>query len=120
MRRARKKQALACTHTSSYTLRIRHMKVKHMPESFPDLLRKTRENKGLSQSELAHKAGFQPSAISHFESGRRAPSFDNLRRLADALSVTVDYLLGRETDPKSAGPVAEQLFRDFARMTSKD
>jgi transcriptional regulator with XRE-family HTH domain len=91
-----------------------------MPESFPELLRKTREGKGLSQSELAHKAGFQPSAISHFESGRRAPSFENLRRLADALSVTIDYLLGRVTDPTSAGPVAEQLFRDFEKMSSDD
>jgi transcriptional regulator with XRE-family HTH domain len=91
-----------------------------MPESFPDLLRKTREDKGLSQSELAHKAGFQPSAISHFESGRRSPSFENLKRLADALSVTIDYLLGRETEPKTAGPVAEQLFRNFGLMSSDD
>jgi transcriptional regulator with XRE-family HTH domain len=91
-----------------------------MPEEFWERLRKVREGKGLSQSELAHKAGFQPSAIAHFESGRRAPSFDNLRRLADALAVTIDFLLGRETEPKSAGPVAEQLFRDFARMSDKD
>lgn len=96
------------------------MKVNNMPESFPERLRKTREDKGLSQSELAQKAGFQPSAISHFESGRRAPSFDNLKRLADALAVTIDYLLGRVTDPKSAGPVAEQLFRDFEDMSSDD
>ena len=120
MRWTKKKQALACTHTSIFSLRIRHRKVKHMPESFPDLLRKTREDKGLSQSELAEKAGFQPSAISHFESGRRAPSFDNLKRLANALSVNIDYLLGRETDLKSAGPVAEQLFRDFEEMSSDD
>ena len=91
-----------------------------MAEGFGDLLRKTREDKGLSQSELAHKAGFQPSAIAHFESGRRSPSFENLKRLADALAVTIDFLLGRETEPKSAGPVAEQLFRDFSHMTAKD
>jgi transcriptional regulator with XRE-family HTH domain len=120
MRLAKKKQAPACTHTSYFSIRNRHMKVKHMPESFPELLRKIREDKGLSQSELAHKAGFQPSAISHFESGRRSPSFENLKRLADALSVTIDYLLGRETDPKSAGPVAEQLFRNFGQMSADD
>jgi transcriptional regulator with XRE-family HTH domain len=91
-----------------------------MPESFGERLRKAREDKGLSQSELADKAGFQPSAIAHFESGRRSPSFDNLRRIADALALTIDFLLGRETEPRSAGPVAEQLFRDFARMTAKD
>src|SRR5690349_5642274 len=91
-----------------------------MPDSFEDRLRISREKKGLSQSDLAHKAGFQPSAISHFESGRRSPSFDNLKRLADALSVTIDYLLGREANPKSAGPVAEQLFRNFEEMSSDD
>lgn len=120
MREAKKKQAIACTLTSFNTIRSRHRKVKHMPEEFPGLLRKTRENKGLSQSELAHKAGFQPSAISHFESGRRSPSFENLKRLADSLSVTIDFLLGRETGSKSAGPVAQQLFRNFEQMSSDD
>ncbi len=32
----------------------------------------------------------------------------------------LDYLLGRETEPGNAGPVAEQLLRDFARIAAKD
>jgi transcriptional regulator with XRE-family HTH domain len=91
-----------------------------MTESFADRLRKTREAKSLSQAELGQKAGLQASAISHFEAGRRSPSFDNLIRLADALSVTLDFLLGRATEPKNAGPVAEQLFRSFERMSADD
>jgi transcriptional regulator with XRE-family HTH domain len=91
-----------------------------MSESFGDRLRRTREEKRLSQAELAQKTGFQPSAISHFESGRRAPSFDNLKKLADALSVSIDYLLGRETVPTTAGPVAQKLFRNFEQMTAED
>ena len=51
-----------------------------------------REMRGLSQAELGKKAQLQPTAISHFETGGRAPSFDNLRRLADALNVSTDYL----------------------------
>lgn len=74
----------------------------------------------MSQAELAEKAGMQPSAISHFESGRRSPSFDNLKKLADALAVTVDYLLGRETVPSSAGPAAQNLFRNFEQMSAED
>jgi transcriptional regulator with XRE-family HTH domain len=96
------------------------VKVKHMPDTFGERLRKIREDKGLGQSELAHKAGLQPSAISHFESGRRSPSFDNLKRLADALAVTIDYLLGRETVPATAGPVAQKLFRNFEQMSAED
>ncbi|MGD9721496.1 MAG: helix-turn-helix domain-containing protein [Pirellulales bacterium] len=91
-----------------------------MSESFGDRLRKEREEKGLSQSDLAEKAGLQPSAISHFELGRRMPSFDNLKRLADALSVTVDYLLGRQSSPSNAGPVVDQLFRNFEQMSADD
>ena len=91
-----------------------------MQKNFPDILRKIRESKKLSQTELAEKSGFQPSAISHFETGRRSPSFDNLKKLADALSVSIDYLLGREDTSKSLGPAAEKLFRDFENMSSED
>ncbi len=80
-----------------------------MPENFGDRLRKVRESKGLNQAMLAEKSGLQPSAISHFELGRRSPSSDNLKRLADALSVTIDYLLVCQLEPTAAGPVAEQV-----------
>ncbi len=91
-----------------------------MTQKFGELLRKAREDKGLTQAELATKAGFQPSAIAHFESGRRSPSLDNLRRLADTLAVNLDYMLGRQLQPQSAGPAAEELLKDFARISAKD
>lgn len=91
-----------------------------MSKKFPDILRKVRESKNLSQTELAEKTGLQPSAISHFEKDRRSPSFDNLKRLADALSVSIDYLLGRDDTSKTFGPAAEKLFRDFGDMSSED
>ncbi len=87
---------------------------------FHDRLRKTREEKGMSQAQLAGKSDLQPSAISHFEAGRRAPSFDNLRALADALGISTDYLLGREQRAGFAGPVADKLFRRAGEMTSRD
>jgi len=87
---------------------------------FNTRLRKAREDKGLSQAQLAEKAGLQPSAVSHFEAGRRSPSFDNLRVLADALGVTTDHLLGRQPKPGVAGPVAEKLFRRAGEMSGRD
>ncbi len=74
----------------------------------------------MSQSELAERAGFQPSAVSHFETGRRAPSFDNLRRLADALGVSTDYLFGRMEEPTGSGPLAKKIFRDLGNMSPAD
>lgn len=88
-------------------------------EVFPLRLRAARELRQLSQGEVAHKAGLQASAISHFETGTRKPSFDNLRRLADALSVTTDYLLGRVNEVEALAG-ADQLHRHFSAMTSAD
>ena len=87
--------------------------------TFPVRLRSAREKRGLSQGDLANRASLPPSAISHFETGTRKPSFDNLRRLADALEVTTDYLLGRVTDTQALAG-ADKLHRHFERMTSDD
>jgi transcriptional regulator with XRE-family HTH domain len=91
-----------------------------MSKEFSERLRTERERKGLSQADLAGRSGLQPSAISHFETGNRDPSFDNLRKLADALSVTVDYLLGRTEEPKGASKLVSNLFRDFNAMSADD
>jgi transcriptional regulator with XRE-family HTH domain len=91
-----------------------------MAGDFKTRLRETRDMRKLSQSDLAERSGLQPSAISHFETGRRSPSFDNLRRLADALAVTIDYLLGRFEKPNTSGPRAEQMYRDWDNMSEAD
>ncbi|MCI0529770.1 MAG: helix-turn-helix domain-containing protein [Nitrospira sp.] len=107
-------------------LRIRHFILYEvvMPKSsqsdlFPARLQAAREKRKLSQEDLAKRAGLQASAISHFETGSRKPSFDNLRRLADALKVTTDYLLGRVTDIEALAG-ADKLFRDLDRLTADD
>jgi len=71
------------------------MKLKNI---FQKRLVDARNMRELSQDELAKRAKLQATAISHFENGRRKPSFDNLKRLADALEVTSDYLMGRTND----------------------
>ena len=87
---------------------------------FSSRLRATRERRNLKQSELANRAGLQAAAVSHFETGRRAPSFDNLRRLADALNVTTDYLIGRTDEPTSSGPNIDKLFRSADELSEAD
>ena len=88
-------------------------------EIFPERLRAAREKRKLSQGELAERAGFQPSAISQFETGTRKPSFDNLRRLADAMEVTSDYLLGRVTEIQALAG-SDQLHRHYDRLSTED
>lgn len=63
------------------------------PTEFGKRLAEIRAYRELTQHELAAKAGMAPSAISHFESGRREPSLGSLRKLAEALGTGADELL---------------------------
>ena len=89
-------------------------------EIFRDRLRDVRELRKLSQSELADRSGLKPAAISHFETGARKPSFENLKRLADALEVSVDYLLGRVDELAGSASGDPEFFRNFEQLSSDD
>ena len=96
------------------------MKKSTQPSNiFPERLRMARELRDLNQSELARITGLQASAVSHFEIGARKPSFDNLKRLADALNVTTDYLLGRVHDPAGLAG-ADRLHRHLGQLKGSD
>ena len=57
-----------------------------LEDSVPDMFRSLREERELTQNELAAKAGMQQSAISRFERERDAKwNFETLLRLAEAL-----------------------------------
>lgn len=88
-------------------------------EHFPQRLRSARMARNLSQSDLARRADLQASAVSHFETGTRKPSFDNLRRLADALRVTTDYLLGRSDLMDASAAAVDRLHRHYAGLSSE-
>jgi transcriptional regulator with XRE-family HTH domain len=68
---------------------------KNIRNIFSENLRKTRIMKDFSQADLAYIAGFKVTAISHFETGRRMPSLENLVKLSDGLECSIDFLLGR-------------------------
>ena len=56
---------------------------------FGERIRELRALKGLTQEELAEAVGVSTDFISLIERGQRAPSFENLERLAEALGVKV-------------------------------
>ena len=86
---------------------------------FQDRLRAARKLRGLEQAQVAAKAGLPAASISHFEAGKRKPSFDNLRRLARALDVTTDYLLGNVEDV-GLGAEGQALYRNVEKLTDSD
>ena len=69
------------------------LEVKSMTD-FGDKLRALRENRGLSQKELADKVATHKNAISNYESGKRVPPADILQNIASYFDVSTDYLLG--------------------------
>ena len=63
-------------------------------KEFGNRLRKTMIEKNMTGFELSQRLEVTPSMISSYTSGRRFPGFYSLRKLALALDVSIDYLLG--------------------------
>jgi transcriptional regulator with XRE-family HTH domain len=59
-------------------------------------IRNLREDKDLKQEDLAKLLNCTQACYSHYESGKREPSFEKLVRIADYLDVSLDYLLCRD------------------------
>ena len=59
-------------------------------------LRNLRQARGISQERLAELAGLHRTYVSSVERGARNISIDNIARLAKALDVSPDKLLGGE------------------------
>ena len=58
---------------------------------------------GMNKAQLASKAGLTRPSITYYENHNAKPTLQSLRKLADALGVSVDYLIGLKNDPKD-GP----------------
>lgn len=83
-----------------------------------------RESQGLSQAELAEKAGVTPAAISQIEKGHRVPTIPVLRRIVSVLGVTIDYLTGKTDQPELEDMLqyedAKTFFRGFQSLDPDD
>ena len=60
------------------------------------MLRKFRDEKGLTQQELADPIGVAKSSVAHWELGIKRISVRHLIALADLFGCTADQLLGRD------------------------
>ena len=57
------------------------------------LVKAWREYLGLTQQELAKKAGMKQASIARIEAGKTTPRKTTLKRLADAMGISVEQLL---------------------------
>lgn len=65
-------------------------------------IKEQRTQHRLSQAELAKQVGVSRSTIAMWETGGSQPDNDALRRVADILDVSTDYLLGRTDVERTA------------------
>jgi len=87
------------------------------PDGFAQRLRELRKQKNLSQTGLGQLAELHYTHIGRFERGASRPSGDTLKRLADALAVTSDYLLDGATQEAAKARFEDrELLRQFQEV----
>lgn len=70
---------------------------------FNERLKTLRIQRKMTQSELAKKIYISQPAYSKYEVGTASPNPETLSKIADALDVSVDYLLGSDSQPARPG-----------------
>ena len=82
--------------------------VRQQPERLAEKLKQIRLTLGLSQSQMLRRLGLEEvmsyTKISHYELGRRLPSFMELLRYAEAAGVCTDVLLRDDLELPSKLP----------------
>jgi len=64
-------------------------------------IKEIRKQRKLTQVQMAELLSTSYRAYQHYEAGTREPNIKTLKKIADTLDVTTDYLVGR--DPKKEG-----------------
>lgn len=74
------------------------------------LIRRAREAAGISQAEMARRAGMTRSVVNAYEHGSRQPGVDALARIAAAAGMRLELAPRAErVDPRRAGHLLEQV-----------
>lgn len=76
--------------------------------TFSNILRQLRSEKNISTYKLADILHVSRSSISNYETGIRTPSYELLVEIANFFNVSIDYLLGRTNDRRTADQILEE------------
>src|SRR6202011_2373322 len=82
---------------------------KSLKASLGTAIRHKRSALGISQGELALRAGLHRTYISDLERGARNPSIESVEKLAHALELSVSMLFQRATDGRETKQQVEIL-----------
>ena len=73
----------------------------------------TRKSKGFTRNYVALRAGLTSASIYHYETGRRIPNAEAISKLARALDVDVNFILGFESLDQETIPFYDINVVDF-------
>lgn len=90
-------------------------------ESTGDRILRLREEKEMKQKELADLVGITEASLSRYENNKRIPNGEIISKIASALGVTTDYLLGlTDNEGLSTEINIPKEYTDKYKITSRD
>ena len=93
---------------------------------FGEILKRLRQEKTLSQQDLADLIGVHVRQISKYEMGTSLPTLERIRRMAEVLDVTADELVFGSTKRRRSAaesiknPMLAERLRTLEGMVSRD
>ena len=86
-----------------------------------------RERESMTRQELADRLDMKPQTLRHYEIGDREPGTETIIAIAKVFNVTVDWLIGNETEPirpaqwaliRATRELSDDQIRSISRMIS--
>lgn len=87
--------------------------------TFGQKLSYCRKDKKLSQADLGKLSGINGDIIGKYERDEMKPSIDTAKKLADALAISLDYLVG-DGDLKVLDKKTLQRLEDIEKLQEED
>ena len=102
---------------SAPTVRLRRLDVDEA-RRFGRYIRQLREDRGLTQSELATRAGLAVDSVRRIERGQLSPSLRSMAKLAGGMEISLHSLFGGYEAPGSF--LADRICDLLARRPAED
>lgn len=90
-----------------------------MKETFGQRLSKFRKEKNLTQEEISEKVNVSPQAVSKWENDLSIPDIETILKLSEILDVSLDLLLGKETNSEKAQILPKEDRKDSNKLILK-
>jgi transcriptional regulator with XRE-family HTH domain len=89
--------------------------------SLGERIKQLRKQLNMSQSELAEKVGISYAQVGRYETKGAQPPAETLKKIADALGVSPDYLIYGASDEKAKNKLSDaELINQFKAIEEMD